>query len=446
MVAGIPFFSSRQDPNWIFYVPGEMKESLDCMKDPNGAVQTESFAQNKVKQRRSSKRFYAPHDINKQNHVKTSIEHSFGPEKINRQLECAASRGRIAISTSYKSSSTSATCSLSEETDQHEIIEVRTLATVDSLEDIEPEKEKFKFGTFVHVLTCPTRKTEQSPVKILAGLPLPVPQKIHVSSTGPSKRRSRLQHNLKEIKQEFFGQQREQPILSITARLRKKVKDQRVESVIDRIHSMASLALEKGITNIISTAENSMKTNSLPLKNGIIGQHLRVAYKKKLCRRLKTTEQSENDITMTSPHHPVQISMPQPGNYAFAVDKLQRSKEASANIDLFVKPSLLSNHEKPSDKSEPKTRVSVPDNSLFQTAAYYQQHDLALCQSSSFMGEHQVMGTEGFDSNSGLRLVLNPSLMKSLLTMLPFGCSEDNFWLRYSLARDVRYISDVLNL
>jgi hypothetical protein len=56
-------------------------------------------------------------------------------------------------------------------------------------------------------------------------------------------------------------------------------------------------------------------------------------------------------------------------------------------------------------------------------------------EAASF-GDTHIMGTHGKDPLTAPR-VLSPPLMESLQMFLPFACTEDNLWLKFSLVRDV---------
>lgn len=55
----------------------------------------------------------------------------------------------------------------------------------------------------------------------------------------------------------------------------------------------------------------------------------------------------------------------------------------------------------------------------------------------------RIFGTSGNDETA-MPHVLSPPLMESLQNFFPFGVSEDNFWLKYSLVRDGASLHTVL--
>jgi hypothetical protein len=321
----------------------------------------------------------------------------------------------------------------------------RSRSAVETREDSTVSDESFAFGSFGmkppskgHASVC---QENADPITIIQGLVLPLPHLFASKKSSTDQRRRKLEEpKAGHIGNEAHEVSKAGSNVTTSNWIKRSLKNARFGS---------SVAVETAIVKVFSKLEKSLTTNSLPLKHGLVGRHLRAAFKKKSRRRIDRSGAADvGREIMVSSTHILEMAIPVASSITVSHAKLQskceklltrrsyrRRRPVENLLPLILEESTMTDDTDNCDLlGGTKTEPSMPPL-VFPTTATYQQDDTESQEAQTYLYStgQRIMGTQDMPSLS----VLRPSLLKSLKEVLPYGCSEENFWLRFSSDRDV---------
>jgi len=166
-----------------------------------------------------------------------------------------------------------------------------------------------------------------------------------------------------------------------------------IECLFQNFNVNSTSVVENSVSAFISQVESKLKANSLPLKHCEVGIHLK-----------------------------------------FALQKNQKKKK-------FQKQQFVPLGAKVNSPSK-INEISHKLKKDFDKITFHP--GTPLVSSPPSLEFHIMCDKRIYDFKSVPRIILSHEIFQKIQKHLPYACSEDNFWLRYSIARDVSDSADVL--